>query len=123
MSMSFPALKLTDLELEGNVLDGILTINKGKIGTNKNDMYGTVTGEIFFKLIPGGRMEMGRYDLKINLNISETLKRQLQTVLGFIDIYQGIGEKYKFASLNGVRYEMRLKAPNTRTPPQVSPAK
>ncbi len=122
MSMSFPALKLTTLEMEGNILDGILTIRKGKIGTNKNDLFGTVTGEVFFKLMPGGRMQMGRYDLKINLNISENLKRQLDTVLGFIDFYQGIGEKYKFASLRGVRYAMRLKAPNTRTAPQVSAA-
>ncbi len=120
MSMSFPALKLTNLELEGNVRDGILNIKKGNIGDQKNDLFGTITGDLFFELQRGGRLKMGGYDLRINLNVSENLKRQLGTVLGFVDIYQGIGEKYKYDSLRGVRYSMRLKSRSMQMPPQVS---
>ena len=63
---------------------------------------------------------MGGYDLKINLNVKENLKRQLGTVLGFIDFYKGIGSKYKFDSLGSVRYSMRLTARNMREAPRVS---
>ncbi len=120
MSMSFPALKLTNLEMEGNVREGILNIKKGNIGDQKNDLFGTITGDLFFEVVKGGKVKMGGYDLRVNLNISENLKRQLGTVLGFIDLYEGIGEKYKYDSLRGVRYSMRLKARNMQMPPQVS---
>jgi type II secretion system protein N len=119
MSMSFPALKLSALELEGNIREGILNIKKGKVGDPKNDLHGTVTGDLFFDVQRGGKVKMGGYDIRLNLNISESLKRQLETVLGFVDIYNGIGDKYKFDSLRGVRYSMRLKARNLQTPPQV----
>ncbi len=120
MSMAFPALKLTNLVIEGNINDGKLFIKEGQIGDPKNDLHGKVTGDIFFEVQRGGRLKMGGYDLKINLNVSENLKRQLGTVLGFVDIYQGIGDKYKFDSLRGVRYSMRLTARSMQTPPRVS---
>lgn len=119
MSMPLPALKLTDLEVEGSINDGKLFIRKGKIGEQKDDLDGSITGDIFFQVKPGGKLAMGGYDLKINLNISDNLKRQLNTILTFVDIYQQIGDKYKFDSLGGVRYSMRLTSPSMNKPPRV----
>lgn len=122
MSMPLPALQLTNLEIEGNMRDGTFTIKKGTIGDPKNDLNGTITGDIHLNIAPNGRVSTGGYNLVVNLNIGDTLKRQLGTVLSFVDIYQGIGEKYKFDSLRGVRYAMRIKANNMATPPQISAA-
>lgn len=120
MSMAMPALKLNKVSLIGNINDRKFFIKEGKIGEVKNDLHGEITGDIFIDFLPGGKLKKGGYDLKINLNISENLKRQLGTVLSFIDIYQGIGEKYKFDSLKGVRYSMRLTARNFQSPPRVT---
>lgn len=120
MSMAMPGLKLSELVVVGNINDGKLFIKEGKIGDPKNDLHGQVTGDLFFEIKRGGKFQMAGYDLKINLNISENLKRQLATILGFIDIYKGIGDKYKFDSLRGVRYSMRLTARSMTAPPRVS---
>lgn len=120
MSMAFPAVTLKQVLIEGNINDRKLFIKEGKIGDNTNDLYGQITGDIFFNVFPGGRLKIDGYDLKINLNVSDNLKRQLSTVLSFIDLYQGIGEKHKFDSLKGVRYSMRLTARNLTTAPRVS---
>lgn len=120
MSMALPALKLTNLNIVGNINDGKFFIKEGKIGEAKDDLHGSITGDFFFDINPGGRFEPKGYDLRINLNISENMKRQLSTILGVVDIYNGIGEKYKFDSLKGVRYSMRLTARNMSEPPRVS---
>ncbi len=120
MSMPFPALKLSEVLIVGNINDRKLFIKEGKIGDIKNDLHGEITGDIFFDIQPGGKFIPAGYDLKINLNVSENLKRQLGTVLGFVDIYQNIGQRHKFDSLQGIRYSMRLTARTMNTPPRVS---
>ncbi len=119
MSLSLPALKLSELKLEGNLDDGKFFIREGKIGETKNDLYGTITGDVFFQMAPGGRFLPGGYDLKVNLNISENLQRQLKLFLSVLDMHEGIGDKYKFKSLRGVRYSMRISARNFSSAPQV----
>lgn len=122
LSMPFPALKLSNVLIQGSINDGKFYIKEGKIGSGEknDDLYGQVTGDFFFDIRPGGRFVPSGYDLKINLNISENLKRQLSAILGFVDIYQGIGSKYKFDSLKGVRYSMRVSARNMQSPPRIT---
>lgn len=120
MSLPLPALKLSELVLVGKMGDRKFLIQEGKIGDIKNDLHGQITGEIYLDFQAGGRVIPGGYNLKINLNISENLKRQLGPILGFVDIYQGIGQKYKFDSLQGIRYSMRLRANSLNAPPLVS---
>lgn len=123
MSLPLPALKISDVEIEGSLNDGKLFIKQGKIGdgSKNDDLFGKITGDLFFNISPGGRLNMRKtgYDLRINLNISENLKRQLGTILGIIDLYKGIGDKHKFDSLKGVRYSMRLTAPKMSDAPRV----
>ena len=121
MGLALPALKLTKVNLVGNFKDRKFFIKEGKIGESKDDLYGSITGDIFFTVTPKKEIQATGYDIKINLNISDNLKRQLGTILGIVDIYKGIGEKYKFASLKGVRYAMRLSSPRSiKDPPRVS---
>ncbi len=120
MNFPFPSLEFNQLSLVANIDDKKLSITEGKIGDKKNDLHGSITGDIFLDFQPGGRLKDGGYDLKINLNISNTLKEQMGAVFGFIDIYQGIGEKYKFDDLNGVRYSMQLSANSFQSPPRIS---
>ncbi len=121
MSMSLPALKLSELKIEGNLNDGKLFIREGKIGETKDDLYGTVTGDVFFQMAPGGRFLPAGYDLKVNLNISENLQRQLKLFLSVLDMHEGIGDKYKFKSLRGIRYSMGLRARDFNSAPQIKP--
>ncbi len=122
MSMPLPALKLSNVKLRGSLKDGILNIKEGKIGSGeKNDnLYGEVTGDLEMRIVTGGKVLLTGYNLRVNLNISDNLKRQLSTVLGFVDLYKSIGSKYKFDSLKGVRYAMTLKARSMNSEPQVS---
>lgn len=121
MSLAMPALKLSELTLEGNLSDGKLFIKNSKIGGPKNDLNGTITGDFDVKVDARRGATLIGYDLKINLIIKSNLKRQLGTILGFIDIYQGIGEKYKFDTLEGVRYSLRITSGRTlRDQPKIS---
>lgn len=119
MGFPVPTLKLEDVTLVGSLDDGTIVIKEGKIGEPKNDLYGTITGDLVMNMAPGGRALMGGYNLKVNLNISENLKRQLGPALLFVDGYKSIGTKYKFNSLRGIRYSMRLTARKMSEAPDV----
>lgn len=120
LSMSFPALKLSQVKVVGNINDRKLFIKEGKIGDVKNELHGDITGDLFIDILPGGRVAMGGYDLKINLTVGENLKRQLGAILGIVDSFENIGSKYKFDSLQGIRYSMRLTSPSMGAFPRVS---
>ena len=120
MSFPIPSLEFDQISFVAEIDDKKLSITEGKIGDKKNGLHGSVTGDIFLDFQPGGRLKDGGYNLKINLNINNALKEQLGTVFGFVDIYQGIGEKYKFDNLTGIRYSMQLSANSFQSPPRIS---
>ena len=62
LSMSFPAIKLSNVVIDGNLNDGKFFIKEGKIGdgTKKDELYGQITGDIFFEIQRGGRFKNGR---------------------------------------------------------------
>mgnify|MGYP003683410681 CR=1 FL=1 len=120
INFPMPALTVSKITLNGKIDDRKLIIKEGKIGDPKNDLHGEISGEFIVDIKKGFQVNRGGYDLKINLNVSDNLKRQLGTVLTFVDLYNSIGEKYKFDSLKGVRYSMRLSSRNANSPPRVS---
>lgn len=120
LSMSFPQLKLSQVKIVGNINDRKLIIKEGKIGDVKNELHGDITGDLFLDFLPNGRVVMGGYDLKVNLTVGENLKRQLGSILIIVDSYEGIGSKYKFDSLQGIRYGMRLTSPTINGYPRIS---
>ena len=120
LSFPIPSIKLTEVKIVGSIKDRRFIIKEGQIGKPGNDLNGTVTGDIIVDILPGGRLKMGGYDLKINLNVSDTLKSQLGGMLDIVDGIQSIGSRYKFDSLNGVRYTMRLSASSMQAMPRIS---
>ena len=120
MSFPIPSMEFDQLSFVAEIDDKKLTITEGKIGGKKDRLHGTLTGDIFLDFQPGGRLKDGGYNLKVNLNIKNTLKEQLEAVFGFIDIYQGIGEKYKFDNLTGIQYSMQISANSFQSPPRIS---
>ncbi len=120
LSFPIPNIKLTEVKIVGNIKDRRLIIKEGLIGKPGNDLNGTITGDIIVDILPGGRLRMGGYDLKINLNVSDTLKAQLGGMLDIVDGIQSIGSRFKFDSLNGVRYTMRLSASSMNAMPRIS---
>ena len=120
MTYSLPGLKLSQVVLKGNIQDRKFIIKEGKLGNPKNDLFGDITGEVVLDVRPGPRMKLGGYDLKLNLNFSESLRKQLELVLGVIDGYQGIGNKFKSESLKGVRYNLTLSSHSMAAPPKIS---
>ncbi|MCB0378832.1 MAG: type II secretion system protein GspN [Bdellovibrionales bacterium] len=120
MSIPLPSLKISKVLLIGKISSGKIIINEAKIGDAKDDLKGTISGDFDVDFAPGGRAQFKGYDVKLNLNVRDTLKQQLGFILTFIDNYQQIGEKYKFDSLEGVRYELSLSGRNLVQPPRVS---
>ena len=120
MTYPLPGIKLSQLAIKGSIKDGKLIIKEGQLGNPKNDLFGSVTGELVMNIRSGGRVQLGGYDLKLDLNFGENLRNQLELVLGVIDGYQGIGKKYKTESLKGVRYNLTLSTHNLSMPPKVS---
>ena len=120
LDFPLPQLIFKEIKLMAKIDDKKLTITEGKIGNKKDNFNGSITGDIFIDIKPGFRLKEGGYDLKLNLNISHTLKEQLGAVFGFVDIYQGIGEKYKFDTLKGIQYSMQISSSSFKSPPRIS---
>lgn len=118
MTFPIPSLKLNEVTFIAEINNKKLNIIEGKIGDKKNNFHGTLTGNIFLDFQPRGRLKSGGYNLKVNLNVNNTLKEQL--IFSLLDNYEGIGEKYKFDNLTGIRYSMEISADSFQSLPKIS---
>lgn len=109
-----PDLAFSVIELEGELKGGKLTIENGRLGSDKDDLNGTIKGLIDLTITnAGGRpvANVGGYDIQLRLNAKDTIEKKLT----LLDIICGSTKK---KNGNTINYPCGLSAPNTMVPPK-----
>ena len=115
VDMAAPGLAFKNVNFKGVMEDRQFVIKKGILGDIKDELFAEITGNVILNVKPGGKLDPGGYNFVINM----TMKQSLIDKLGsYADILGGfIGEKFKRATNDGVRYNFRIKGRNFKSNP------
>ncbi|HEX4922694.1 MAG TPA: type II secretion system protein GspN [Bdellovibrionales bacterium] len=112
--LPLPDLSFSVIEFDGELKGGKLTIENGKLGSEKDDLNGTIKGLIDLTITnSGGRpaATVGGYDVQLRLNAKESIEKKLT----LLDIVCGSTKKKAGGTIS---YPCGLSAPNTMVPPK-----
>lgn len=117
MPLNLPEIKLGKVELKGKLANGKFVIESGKVGTNKDEFYGDIKGEMSFSIQNiGGQILpiFGAYNISLDLKATNVFKERAKFFLSFLD-------QYKSELPEGTQYKLRLQADTVGIAPQFSP--
>jgi hypothetical protein len=112
--LPLPDLTFSTIEIEGELKGGKLNITKGILGSDKDDLHGTVKGLIDLNVVNSGGKPMlqpGGYDLQLNLSVKDTIEKKVALFLIICD-------SVKRKSGAFINYPCGLSAPNVGVPPR-----
>jgi len=115
--IALPEIKLGKIELKGRLSNGKFLIETGKFGTNKDEFYGEVTGDLFLTFQNNnGQINpiIGAYNISLDLKATQTFKDKAKLFLSFLD-----GYKTEAGSLS--HYKFKVYASEMGMPPQFTP--
>lgn len=115
--LTLPEIKLAKVALKGKLSAGRFLIEKGDIGKEGDDIFGTVKGSMNVTVQnQGGRPVPvpGSYNLEVDLQMSKAFVARAQMFLILMDQYKTENEK-------GARYRMRVSANSFGLPPSMTP--
>lgn len=98
--VNLPEIKLKQVELKGRITGGKFIIESGKIGDPKDELSGTIKGDMILQLLPNGGAvspSFGSYSFSVSLKIKKGLQDKLAWMLGPLDAYKkdtGDGGQY-----------------------------
>ena len=101
-SLNVPEVKFDKVELKGKLSNGKFRIESGKLGSNKNDLYGDITGELGLNLVKaGGRIipQFGTYNISVDLKANTSFQQKAGLFLSFLESSKtssGPTAQYKF---------------------------
>lgn len=115
--IALPEIKLSKVELKGRLSNGKFTIENGKLGTNKDELYGEIKGDLSlsFQNI-GGQIApiIGSYNLSLDIKALPSFKEKAKLFLSFLD-------GYKIDSGSVSNYKFKIFASQMGMPPQFTP--
>ncbi len=107
---TMPQLKFSKLELNGRLTGGKIFIDTGKLGSEKDELFGTVKGNMGLALAGGPQglsPQFGGYTVDLDLKMKKAFESRLSLFLNLIGQYRseaGGTAQYKFkvssASMN-----------------------
>lgn len=115
--LSIPGFKVTQLDLKGRFNDGRFYIDSTKIGQDKDEVSGSVSGNlnVSFQNGPQGPMpQFGSYEILLDLKVKKNFQDKAALFLLFID-------NYKKALPDGFQYKVKLSGTQFGPPPKTSP--
>jgi type II secretion system protein N len=101
-SLNVPEVKFDKVELKGKLSNGKFQIESGKLGSNKNDLYGDIRGELGLNLIKsGGRIipQFTTYNISVDLKANTSFQQKAGLFLSFLESSKtssGPTAQYKF---------------------------
>jgi hypothetical protein len=111
--LNLPDLKLSSVELKGRLSAGRFNIEKGNIGKEGDELFGTIKGGMSLVIQNQGgniRPILGAYDLSLDLSIKKSFQDKAALFLSFLDAY-------KSPLTDGARYQFRVNATSPQMPP------
>lgn len=117
--LALPEIKMGKIELKGRLANGKFLIENGKLGTNKDDLYGEIKGDlsVSFQNL-GGQVTpvIGAYNLSLDIKATQNFKDRAKLFLSFLD-----GYKVESGPINN--YKFKIYAAQMGMPPQFTPLK
>ena len=101
-SLNVPEVKFDKVELKGKLSNGKFQIESGKLGSNKNDLYGDIRGELGLSLVKAnGRIipQFGTYNISVDLKANTSFQQKAGLFLSFLESSKtssGATAQYKF---------------------------
>jgi type II secretion system protein N len=114
---NLPEIKLGQIELKGKLSNGKFVIETGKIGTNKDEFYGDIKGDLglTFQNFDGQIVpQVGAYDISLEMKASNAFREKAKFFLSYLD-------RYKKDMANGTQYKFKIQASGAGAPPQFTP--
>ena len=114
--LNLPDLRLSAVELKGRLSAGRLNIEKGLIGKEGDDLFGTVKGGISIILQNRGGLQplLGAYNFDVDLNVKKSFQDKAALFLSFLETYKSPSPD------GGSRYQFRINASSVQMPPSMS---
>lgn len=115
--IALPEIKLGKIELKGRLSNGKFLIENGNLGTNKDEFYGEVKGDLSltFQNINGLISPViGAYNISLDLKATPSFKDKAKLFLTFLD-----GYKTDTGGLS--HYKFKIYASEMGMPPQFTP--
>jgi type II secretion system protein N len=101
-SINVPQIRFDKVELRGKLSNGKFQIETGKLGSQKDDLYGEIKGEIGFQLVNvAGQVfpQFGAYNVSVDLKANSSFQQRAGLFLSFLDSSKSISgstANYKF---------------------------
>lgn len=101
-AINIPQVVFDKVELKGKLSNGKFQIETGKLGSQKDDLYGEIKGEIGLTLMNmQGRIipQFGSYNVSVDLKANNSFQQRAGLFLSFLDsskIMVGSTAQYKF---------------------------
>lgn len=116
-----PAMSFEKVVLKGRLKDGKIIISDSILGTNKDDLFIKISGELNLQLAPGfQQVAVSFYNLALDITIKEAFQNQMgKTYMALLDGFLG---KFKSGGTAQTRYAFRIEGRGFDDPfPRYSP--
>ena len=114
-----PEIKLGKVEIKGRLSNGKFLIESAKLGTNNDDLYGEIKGELSITLQNNNGFItpiLGAYNISIDFKATQLFKNRAKLFLSFLD-----GYKVDAGTLSS--YKFKISSTDVGMPPQFAPLK
>ncbi len=116
--MTLPELKLGILEVKGRLINGQLIIEQGDVGSNKDDLFGKVKGQMTLGINPAQNFSpmLGAYEFELDLTATKIFQSKAGLFLSLLDAY-------KTPSGENARFKFKVSSSSFGMPPNIIPSK
>lgn len=118
---AIPNLNFQSVSAKGELKNGNIRFDNVKVGSDKDELHGTIKGQMDIRLQPmGGQLRAmpGAYDLAIELEVQSSLEQRLGSLWGLME---GFIDPYKRAAQPGKKsYAFRISGTSFMTPPKIT---
>lgn len=112
--LRFPDLRIGQVQIKGKLISGRFNFEEARIGRDGDEIRGDIKGGFNLNVSTqyGLRMEMGAYNLDLDISLKKSVEDKFALLLSFVS-------KYKIATADGSRFRVRVEGINPAYPPNI----
>jgi len=114
--VTIPGLNISQVELKGRLSDGRFYIESAKLGQDKDELTGTITGNMGVNVLSNGNAffpQFGAYEFQLDLKVKRSFQDKMALYLLLVD-------QFKRPAGDGFQYRMKLSGDRFGPPPKMS---